>query len=137
MNRVFEVIEAFCDTLERHVMSTFGDQYGPPIVKYGPICLRTLFIIIYYFIGIGYYTNVEGWTQVDTAYFITATVSTVGYGYFHPTTDPSRIFTCFYAIAGIFLVFEYIAYLAKTVGTFFLLLYFQIIYSELFAHFQF
>lgn len=75
-------------------------------MTFGPYLLRCVAIIIFYGIGIGYYRSVEGWSVTNCIYFTTASVTTVGYGFFHPTTDNSRIFTVFFDIIGIFLVLE-------------------------------
>ena len=42
----------------------------------------------------------EGWQYADAFYFTVATISTVGYGDFHPTNDRSRVFIIFYTIVG-------------------------------------
>jgi len=60
--------------------------------------------ILYYAVGILYYGSVEGWTTGQSIYFITVTMSTVGYGQYGPTSDDSRIFTAFYCIFGIMCV---------------------------------
>ena len=38
----------------------------------------------------------EPWSVIDSLYFATVTMSTVGYGDFSPTKGGSRVFTCFY-----------------------------------------
>lgn len=47
------------------------------------------------------YSLVEGWGAVDSIYFATVTIATVGYGDFSPQTDIGKLFTVFYIIAGI------------------------------------
>ena len=49
----------------------------------------------------------EGWSIVDSIYFCIMTLSTVGYGDLHPTTEMSKIFTVVYLFvgAGIFIGF--------------------------------
>jgi len=59
---------------------------------------------LYYLLGIVYYQNVEGWSTQTCIYFITVTVSTIGYGQYGPTNDDSRIFTSFYCVFGILCV---------------------------------
>ena len=62
----------------------------------------TLFIAAIILIsGTLFYSNVEGWSVVDALYFSVMTLTTIGYGDLHPTSDLSKIFTCFYAIVGI------------------------------------
>ncbi|MBI2172690.1 MAG: two pore domain potassium channel family protein [Candidatus Aenigmarchaeota archaeon] len=57
-----------------------------------------VFIIL---LGTIAYHNLERWNYVDSFYFSGITVMTVGYGDLHPTTPESKIFTVFFAAAGI------------------------------------
>lgn len=52
----------------------------------------------------------EPWTFVDSLYFCTVTMSTVGYGDFSPTTPGGKAFTCFYIAVGISYVFAKVAH---------------------------
>lgn len=51
--------------------------------------------------GATVYHFVEGWGWVDSFYFCTVTLSTVGYGDFSPVTTTGKIFTIFYILMGI------------------------------------
>jgi hypothetical protein len=53
------------------------------------------------FIGTIVYHNLEGWTWVSSFYFSVTTITTVGYGDLHPTTDVSRLFTSVYVLSGV------------------------------------
>jgi hypothetical protein len=57
--------------------------------------------------GTIFYHYVEGWSWLDSFYFCTITLATVGYGDFTPTDDVSRLFTILYVMfgAGIFATF--------------------------------
>jgi len=66
-------------------------------------------IILLYIISIYFYHNVEGWTHLDAAYFVTMTITTIGYGDFAPHTDEGKIFTMFVGFIGIGLAFLLIA----------------------------
>jgi len=46
----------------------------------------------------------HNWTLIDCCYFAIVTVSTVGYGDFHPTTVVERLVTCLYVLTGASLV---------------------------------
>jgi voltage-gated potassium channel len=61
--------------------------------------------IIYHFL--------EGWNWVDSFYFTGVTLTTVGYGDFHPTHDSSKIFTVFLAFSGITVVFYSVSVVAS------------------------
>lgn len=55
-------------------------------------------------IGTFSYQILEGWSIITSLYFSVATLTTVGYGDIHPTTDASRIFTVFYILIGVSIV---------------------------------
>lgn len=69
--------------------------------------LRTHGVILscYYAIGGVVYDELEGWKLLDTTYFLTVTVTTVGYGDMCPETDEGKIFTVVYALLGLIFVF--------------------------------
>ena len=54
-------------------------------------------------IGLGTiaYTYLEDWTVAQAFYFSVVTLTTVGYGDLHPTTDASRVFTAAYILVGV------------------------------------
>jgi hypothetical protein len=41
-------------------------------------------------IGTSFYRIVEGWSVIDALYFTVVTLTTIGYGDLHPTTDLSK-----------------------------------------------
>ena len=51
--------------------------------------------------GTTFYTLVEGWTVIEALYFTVITLTTIGYGDLHPTTEFSRLFTIFFVLAGV------------------------------------
>ncbi|MCK4819370.1 two pore domain potassium channel family protein [bacterium] len=59
-------------------------------------------------IGTVFYHYSEGWSLVDSFYFSTITLTTIGYGDLAPTTDSAKIFTAFYAIFGIGLMLYFV-----------------------------
>ena len=69
--------------------------------------LRThgIILVTYYALGGIAYDELEGWTLLDTTYFLTVTVTTVGYGDMCPETPAGKIFTVIYALLGLVFVF--------------------------------
>ena len=63
---------------------------------------KILFILLFFITAICYYHNVEGWTYLECMYFLTVTITTIGYGDITPTSDKSRVFTIFVIIFGVF-----------------------------------
>merc|ERR1719326_1236832 len=62
-------------------------------------------LVSYYALGGIVYDELEGWDLLDTIYFLTVTVTTVGYGVMCPLTDFGKIFTVVYAPIGLVFVF--------------------------------
>jgi voltage-gated potassium channel len=51
--------------------------------------------------GTAFYWREEHWTLIQALYFSVATVTTVGYGDLHPTTELARLVTVFYILVGV------------------------------------
>jgi voltage-gated potassium channel len=45
--------------------------------------------------------RIESWTWIQSFYFTVTTITTVGYGDIHPTTDGSRLATAIFILAGV------------------------------------
>eukprot|EP00050_Salpingoeca_kvevrii_P007749 m.298325 g.298325 ORF g.298325 m.298325 type:complete len:453 (-) comp13833_c0_seq1:1843-3201(-) len=58
-------------------------------------------VFLYFLVGGIFYSQVEGWSALESFYFIVVMTTTVGYGDYSPTTDGSKVFTFFYAMFGI------------------------------------
>ncbi len=69
------------------------------------LILATISLLL---IGSIFYHNMEGWNWIDSIYFSVITLTTVGYGDFSPQTDSGKIFTMFYVVIGIGLMFTFI-----------------------------
>ncbi|MBI4438820.1 two pore domain potassium channel family protein [Candidatus Woesearchaeota archaeon] len=63
------------------------------------IAVSTLLLLLV--IGTTFYHFVEEWSLVDSFYFTSITLTTIGYGDVHPVKDVSKIFTSFFAILGV------------------------------------
>ncbi len=60
------------------------------------------------------YHLIEGWGWLDSVYFATTTLTTVGYGDLHPATDAGKIFTIIYVLSGVAIAF----YVLSSMGRF-------------------
>ena len=58
-------------------------------------------------IGTLFYSLFEGWSYFDSLYFTVMTLTTVGYGDMVPTTPESKLFTIFFVLGGVYLVFHF------------------------------
>jgi voltage-gated potassium channel len=66
--------------------------------------------------GTVFYTVVEDWSVIDALYFTVVTLTTIGYGDLHPTTDLSKIFTIFFVFAGVSFILGFLNFIvARTV----------------------
>jgi len=68
-------------------------------------------IIIVLFTGTMIYHNLEGWSYVDSLYFSTTTLTTVGYGDLTPTRDISKLFTVVFILTGVGIIFASITFI--------------------------
>ncbi len=70
-------------------------------------------IALLLFSGTWFYVQVEDWRILDALYFSFITLTTIGYGDLTPQTDSGKIFTMFYAAAGIGLFLKIIHMIAQ------------------------
>ena len=69
-------------------LDLWDDPRSRPVIVYS-------FLII--FIGAVLYHYLEGWSWVDSFYFVVITLTTIGFGDLTPTTDLTKILTIFYS----------------------------------------
>ena len=64
-------------------------------------------LVSYYAVGGVVYDELEGWPLLDSIYFLTVSITTVGYGDISPSTVGGKWFVCVWALSGFFL-FSYL-----------------------------
>lgn len=55
-------------------------------------------------LGTAVYHLLEDWSWIQSFYFSVVSLTTVGYGDLHPTSDASRLFTALYILVGVAIV---------------------------------
>jgi hypothetical protein len=63
--------------------------------------------------GAVFFHIVEHWKWLDSFYFCTITLTTIGYGDFVPTTDAGKLFDMFYVLVGIGIIATFANLLIK------------------------
>jgi len=56
-----------------------------------------LVLLVLYVISAIFYHYEEGWGYLDCVYFVTMTITTIGYGDFAPHTAEGKIYSIFFA----------------------------------------
>jgi hypothetical protein len=82
-------------------------SFFAPFIHDAELAILTVSLVVLVSAGTVFYHWQEGWTWLDSLYFCSMTMTTVGYGDFSPTTGISKIFTIGYAISsiGLFIAF--------------------------------
>lgn len=71
------------------------------------------FVLVILLIGTFFYHKIEGWRWLDSFYFSSMSLTTVGYGDFAPKTDIGKIFTIFYIFSGVGVILGFITLVAN------------------------
>jgi hypothetical protein len=81
----------------------------PALRRLAPVGRDAFAVFMYYYVGISVLERLEEWHTGKTIYFLSMTLTTVGFGDVAPTTVEGKWFVTAYAPAGIVLVFSIIA----------------------------
>lgn len=63
-----------------------------------------IYILVNIIVGAAIFHWLEDWDWLDSFYFVIITLTTIGYGDFHPTTPVTKLFTIFYSINGVIML---------------------------------
>ncbi len=71
------------------------------------------FVIIILLIGTAFYHRIEHWSWLDSFYFSSISLTTVGYGDMVPKTDIGKLFTVFYIFSGVGVILSFVTSVAN------------------------
>ena len=63
-----------------------------------------IYVLVNIIAGAAIYHWLEGWSWLNSFYFVVITLTTIGYGDFSPTTPLAKLVTIFYSINGVILL---------------------------------
>lgn len=75
---------------------TFWERHDNRILGASALSVLTVGTVVYHLL--------EDWSWVDSFYFSSVAVTTVGFGDLTPSTDVSKLFTVFYIFSGLAIV---------------------------------
>lgn len=72
-----------------------------------------LLVVSLFLVGTVVYSIFEAWSLLDSFYFSTMTLATVGFGDFVPTHPGTKLFTVFYVLGGVGLLVAFFSELTR------------------------
>ena len=95
---------------ERHgvMANTSGEPRDRVLERDGVYRYLAISAVALLAVGTVVYQLLEDWSWVDSLYFSTVAVTTVGFGDLTPTTDPSKLFTVAYILSGLSIITTYL-----------------------------
>lgn len=67
-------------------------------------------ILLIYIVSVPFYIYFEKFTPIQAAYFVTTSITSVGYGDIAPKTDIGRVYTIFLLLAGVTIFFYHVTH---------------------------
>jgi len=95
----------------KNILKFFGSILrGLQDVKFRSLLFFVLVILL---VGTFFYHKVEGWRWLDSFYFSSMSLTTVGYGDLTPKTDIGKMFTVFYIFSGVGIILGFVTSVAN------------------------
>lgn len=79
------------------------------------VVVSVFIFVLVLVLGAVVYHHVEGWSSLDSIYFVAVTVTTVGYGDLYPVSETGKIFTIFFSFFGVVFAFYYVSLISRFV----------------------
>ena len=90
----------------RAIFRTLREVWAEPAGRVPIVAVAVILAI-----GTVFYSIVEDWTVIQALYFTVITLTTIGYGDLHPTTEFSRVFTIFFVLAGVSILLGFLNFI--------------------------
>ena len=85
-----------------------GEESSSSYIERHSLRLLAVFVLLWIAVATVAYTFLEDWSLVDSLYFSTVAITTVGFGDLTPSNDASKLFTILYLAVGITTVSAFI-----------------------------
>ena len=79
------------------------------------VIAAVILLILILIMGVQIYHKLEGWSYLDSTYFLVITATTIGYGDIVPQTNIGKILTIFYSFAGIAIAFYLVSLISHSI----------------------
>ena len=88
--------------IEDTLKSCCGNKITKVLMDHKAMWICIILSIIYYAIGIAYYSTTEGWGLIENIYFITVGLLAIGYGYVVPLLMTQEFLLLFISLVELF-----------------------------------
>mmetsp|Transcript_27524 Transcript_27524/g.34404 ORF Transcript_27524/g.34404 Transcript_27524/m.34404 type:complete len:406 (+) Transcript_27524:82-1299(+) len=71
-------------------------------------------VICFFGLGVVTFSQLEGWSALDSFYYVAITLTTVGYGDFSPSTDAGMLLACIFILFGLAIIATMLGMVAES-----------------------
>jgi len=79
------------------------------------VIVAVILLVLILIMGVQVYHKLEGWSYLDSTYFLVITATTIGYGDITPQTNFGKIITIFYSFVGIAIAFYFVSLISHSI----------------------